>query len=43
MFNSKRDIAEILALIQGGSDVDFEDSSDSESANDAASEDSVHE
>ncbi|CAJ1087232.1 piggyBac transposable element-derived protein 4-like [Xyrichtys novacula] len=37
-FNTKRDIAEILAEIQRGSDVEFEDSSDSESSNDAGSE-----
>ncbi|CAJ1074011.1 piggyBac transposable element-derived protein 4-like [Xyrichtys novacula] len=37
-FDTKRDFAEILAEIQRGSDVEFEDSSDSESGNDAGSE-----
>ncbi|CAJ1064729.1 piggyBac transposable element-derived protein 4-like [Xyrichtys novacula] len=37
-FDTKKDFAEILAEIQRGSDVEFEDSSDSESGNDAGSE-----
>ena len=37
LFNSKRDMAEILFEIQRGSDVDFEDSSDSDSSDGASS------
>lgn len=38
MFNTKKDMADILSEIQRGSDIDIVDSSDSESRNDAGSE-----